>query len=152
MGLPSLPHQTGFSLLELMASVTLAGTLSAAAISHLHGVQQQATHLSIDNMAHSLEQAAQQAWSRAILTGVQHHPEANIELQNQPVRLAHGYPAAALDGMTAALHPHPLWQHQAVGNRLEISLQGSPHDCHLIYHQPARAGDFPVIEKAGSDC
>ena len=145
-------RQRGFSLLEMMTTVTLTGALSATAIAHFEETRSQAEMIRLDAMATSLEQAAYQAWMRAVVDGVHRLPEARVILQNQNVRLVRGYPSADRDGIAVALHVSPQWRIEEEGKSLQVYSTASSRDCHLVYHQPGHAGDVPVIEKVGNNC
>lgn len=146
----------GWSLVEVLSTVTIMGVVSASALPRLTEWTQHARTSSLQHLAGTLQVAGTMARMRcAIEQGCDINAGVSrIRYDGQPVLMWRGYPQGGTpEGITQVVDTKG-WVAVHERNRTVFHLPGTPSSqaCRVVYQAPDREGAPPVIQAQVDDC
>ncbi|MEK8087483.1 type II secretion system protein [Aquabacterium sp. A3] len=148
--------QGGWSLVEVLSTVTIMGVVSASALPRLTEWTQHARTASIEHLAGTLQVAGTMARMRcAIEKGCDMYAGVSqIRYDGQQVRLLRGYPQGGTPEGIARVVDTKGWVAVHESNRTMFHLPGTAPNqaCRVVYQAPDREGAPPVIQAQVDDC
>lgn len=155
---PSCAHAKtrGWTLVELLGSITIIGVMSATAAPRLTAWTQQARVSTLTHLEGTLQVAGTMARMRcAVEPGCNlQSGQAQLSYEGHPLRLVRGYPVGGHpEGIVQVIDSKGLVAvHQ--GERTLFHLPGSApdHACRVVYQAPPRDGALPLIQAQLDDC
>ncbi len=155
-GRPLSGRAKGWSLIELLASITIVGVVSATAAPRLMDWVSQARVSTLTHLEGTLQVAGTMARMRcAVEPGCNlQSGQARLSYEGQPLRLVRGYPAGGHpEGIIQVIDSKGLVAvHE--GQRTVFHLPGSTPDraCRVVYQAPPRDGAMLVVQAQLEDC
>jgi len=153
---PACASIRGWSLVELLSTLTILGVVSATAAPRLMDWASQARVSTLTHLEGTLQVAGTMARMRCAV-------EPGCDLQSGQAQLHYeGYPLRLLRGYPVGGHPEGIVQvidskglvavHQ--GERTIFHLPGSTPDraCRVVYQAPPRDGAMPVVQAQLAEC
>ena len=146
----------GWSLVELLSTITIMGVVSASVLPRLTEWTQHARTSTIEHLAGTLQVAGTMARMRcAIEKGCDiYDGVSRIRYDGQPVLLLRGYPQGGTPEGISQVVDTKGWVAVHENNRTVFHLPGSAptQACRVVYQAPEREGVPPVIQAQVSDC
>lgn len=167
-------HQSGFTLIELMAVIVILGIISALAVPKFVDLSATANKTVLESMGGAILSAANQVRAQAIVQGLQDEPLTTIDLDgdgNDDVEIAYGYPSASRNNsiskiMEGGFASQWTWSTTYRDTRFWLttaSLAGRSGvyvnqtavratDCYITYDPATSKGGYPVINYVTTNC
>lgn len=153
---PARASDRGWSLVELLSTLTILGVVSATAAPRLMDWATQARVSTLTHLEGTLQVAGTMARMRcAVEPGCDvQSGQAYVRYDGHPLRLVRGYPVGGHpEGIVQVIDSKGLVAvHQ--GERTVFHLPGSTPDraCRVVYQAPPRDGAMPVVQAQLEDC
>ncbi|MFN3618022.1 MAG: Tfp pilus assembly protein FimT/FimU [Aquabacterium sp.] len=153
---PARASDRGWSLVELLSTLTILGVVSATAAPRLMDWATQARVSTLTHLEGTLQVAGTMARMRcAVEPGCDlQSGQAYVRYEGHPLRLVRGYPVGGHpEGIVQVIDSKGLVAvHQ--GERTVFHLPGGTPDraCRVVYQAPPRDGAMPVVQAQLEDC
>jgi len=143
----------GFTLIELVVTLSVIAILAALALPRYIALQTQARAAKAQAVYGGIKSAAALAHAQALATNTVTNGPASITMEGQSVDLIHGYPTANGTGIMAAMQIDLASDQVTLngggagaGATLRIDMNGgTPPECSVFYTAPAAANTAPVF-------
>ena len=153
-------HSYGFTLIELVVTISIIAILAAVALPRFINLQTQARISKTQALYGGLRSAAVLAHAQAIATNTATAGPAVIQMEAQNVTLIHGYPTADLAGIQTALQISNVTEDvnitpggAAAGATLTVDVNGGTvPNCQVSYTAPIVGNGSPTIAVATGGC
>ena len=153
-------HGHGFTLIELVVTISIIAILAAVALPRFINLQTQARISKTQALYGGLRSAAVLAHAQAIATNTATTGPAVIQMEAQNVTLIHGYPTADLAGIQTALQISNVTEDvnitpggAAAGATLTVDVNGGTvPNCQVSYTSPIVGNGSPTITVATGGC
>lgn len=150
----------GFTLIELVAVITILGILAVAALPRFISFQGDSYTATSRGIYAATQSAANLAYSKAIVQGVDRQATATIDVNGTAVDVVYGYPAGTATGIALLVdYPAGDWQSRAsvfagawVYWHGAINEDAGAANCYVRYRQPTAYGSPPVIDESYGGC
>lgn len=155
-----LSRQQGFTLIELIMVIVILGILAVVGIPKYADMKREAIIATMKGLNGAVQSAANIAYAKAVVTGVEKRASATITVNGTVVQLVYGYPdgtAAGIPLMVSA--PADGWKSRAstyagawVYWHGTIAEDAGVAQCYIRYRQATAAGARPVVDFQDSGC
>lgn len=150
----------GFTLIELVVTLSVIAILAAVALPRYIALQAQARAGKAQAIFGGVRSAAALAHAQALATNTVTSGAATIQMEGVNVTLVNGYPTADAAGIVTALQIDPTNDAVAIsaggsgaGNTIDIDISGgTPPNCRVSYTAPAAANNSPGISVSTTGC
>ena len=150
----------GFTLIELVVTISIIAILAAVALPRFITLQTQARIAKTHALYGGLRSAAVLAHAQAIATNTVTTGPAIIQMEAQNITLIHGYPTADLAGIQTALQISNLAEDviitpggAAAGDTLTVDVNGGTvPTCRVSYTSPIVGSGSPTITVTTGGC
>jgi len=150
----------GFTLIELVVTISIVAILAAVALPRFINLQTQARVSKTQALYGGLRSAAVLAHAQAIATNTATTGPAVIQMEAQNITLIHGYPTADLAGIQTALQISNVTEDvnitpggAAAGATLTVDVNGgTAPNCQVSYTAPTVGNGSPTITLATGGC
>jgi MSHA pilin protein MshA len=153
---PARVQSGGWSMVELLSTLTILGVVSATAAPRLMDWVSQARISTLTHLEGTLQVAGTMARMRcAVEPGCNMQSgQARLSYEGHPLRIVRGYPVGGHpEGIVQVIDSKGLVAvHE--GQRTVFHLPGSTPDraCRVMYQAPPRDGAMPVVQAQLEDC
>lgn len=150
----------GFTLIELVVTLSVIAILAALALPRYIALQTQARAAKAQAVYGGIKSAAALAHAQALATNTVTNGAAVISMEGQAVDLIHGYPTANGTGIMAAMQIDVTSDQVTLngggagaGANLRIDMNGgTPPECSVFYTAPAAANNAPTFTIDTNQC
>jgi MSHA pilin protein MshA len=151
-----MTNSRGFTLIELVVTLSVVAILAAVALPRYIALQQQARVAKAQAIYGGVRSAAALAHAQAMATSTTMSGAATVSMEGVNVTLNNGYPTGDAAGITTALQISDVSDSVVTasgGGTLTIDVNGgtSPN-CRVTYVEPAAANGSPTITVAVGGC
>ena len=153
-------ERAGFTLIELVVSLSLIAILVAVALPRYVALQSQARVAKTLSIFGGVRSAAALAHAKVLATHTSTGIATTIDMEGQPIDIINGYPTANANGIIAATQINTAIDRitligggQMAGNLLAIDINGGmAGNCTVTYRAPVAAGASALIDTTTAGC
>ncbi len=167
-------HQSGFTLIELIAVIVILGVLTGIAVPRFANLSSSAHVATLKSMGGAILSAANLVHAKSVVLGVQSQPLTSIDLDGDgsaDVEVKYGYPSASRRNgiskiMGGSFASNWTWSTTYGDTRFWLttaSLGGRSGEyvnqtavrasgCYILYDPATSAGGTPKISYVTTDC
>lgn len=150
----------GFTLIELVVTLSVIAILAAVALPRYIALQSQARAGKAQAIFGGIRSAAALAHAQALATNTVTNGAATIQMEGVNVELINGYPRADAAGIITALQVDAVADNVTIslggagpGNTIDIDMNGgNTPNCRVSYSAPAAANNSPNITITTGGC
>lgn len=153
-------ERAGFTLIELVVSLSLIAILVAVALPRYVALQSQARVAKTLSIFGGVRSAAALAHAKVLATHTSTGIATTIDMEGQLVNIINGYPTANANGIIAATQINTAIDRitltgggQLAGDLLAIDINGgTAGNCTVTYRAPLAAGTSALIDTTTAGC